>query len=194
VAKSLLQDFKKEMGAGGLFEIFEFVAERFLTAAREKNPWAIRNTNESHLLSADFQLHAFRYRERDLLVSVVGRLRKYTAMGIPSSQAFLRCQNHLLELAKAYSERVLMENFVTVIEKLENATLKPLLERLCSLYALHTIEQHSGWFLEQDYMDGAKTKAIRKVVDKLCAQLRADAEGLVAAFGIPDDCLNVRNL
>jgi acyl-CoA oxidase len=192
VAKSLLQDFKKEMGAGGLFEILEFVAERFLTAAREKNPWAIRNTNESHLLSAEFQLHALRYRERDLLVSVVGRLRKHIGMGLASHHAFLRCQNHLLELAKAYSERVLMENFVAVIEKSENAKLKPLLERICSLYALHTIEQHSGWFLEQDYMDGAKTKAIRKVVDKLCAQLRDDAEGLVAAFGIPDDCLNVR--
>ncbi len=191
VAKSVLSDFQKELGEGGIFGFAEFLAERFLSAAREKNPWAIRNTNESHLLSTDFHLHAFRYRERDLTVSVAGRLRKHIGRGLAPQQAFMRCQNHLIVLAKAYGERVVMEQFAEVVDKCADVTLKPVLKRLCSLFALHTIEANASWYLEQDYMDGSKTKAIRNVVDKLCAQLRDEADGLVAAFGIPEDCLNV---
>jgi acyl-CoA oxidase len=40
-------------------------------------------------------------------------------------------------------------------------------------------------------MDSSKTKAIRNVVDKLCAQIRNEADVIVDAFGIPEDCLNV---
>lgn len=191
VARGVLHDFKKEIGEDGIFGMVQFVSDRFMTAVREKNPFAIRNTNEQHLLSSEFHLHAFRYRERDLTVSVAGRLRKQIGRGMAPFQAFLRCQTHLLELAGAYTERVVLEQFVKVVENCKDEALKTILHRTCSLYALHTIESHKGWYLEQDYMDGSKTKAIRKVVDKLCAQLRDEAAPLVDAFGIPDDCLRV---
>ena len=35
-------------------------------------------------------------------------------------------------------------------------------------------------------MNGAKTKAIRRVVDELCEEVRVDALGYVEAFDIPD--------
>ena len=189
VARGVLHDFKKELGEGGIFGMVEFVADRFMTSVREKNPFAIRNTNEKHLMSSEFQLHAFEYRERDLTVSVAGRLRKHIGRGMAPFQAFLRCQTHLLELAEAYTERVVLEQFIEVVDACEDKDLKTILIRTCSLYALHTIESHKGWYLEQDYMDSFKTKAIRKVVDKLCGQLRDEAVGLVDAFGIPEDCL-----
>lgn len=190
VARGVLNDFKEEMGDVNLFSVLEFVADRFMTAAREKNPFAIRNTNESHLLSAEFQRHAFTYRQRDLTISLAGRLRKYIKQGITPYQAFLRCQNHILKTAEAFIEHIILEQFLDKVDNCQDEALCKMLHRLCSLYALHTIEAHKGWYLEQDYMEGSKTKAIRRLVDKLCKEVRDDAEGLVAAFGIPDHCLD----
>ena len=60
---------------------------------------------------------------------------------------------------------------------------------LCDLYALSTIESHKGWYLEQGFMDGVKTKAIRRMVDKLCKDTRGEALFLVEAFAIPEECI-----
>lgn len=38
-------------------------------------------------------------------------------------------------------------------------------------------------------MEGAKTKAIRKVVNQLCWEIRQDAVPLTDAFAIPDKLL-----
>jgi acyl-CoA oxidase len=191
VARSVLHDFRKELGEGGIFTMFEFVAARVLTAAREKNPWAIRNTNENHLLSAEFQLHAFSYREKDLSISVAGRLKKYIGSGLSVQQAFLKCQNHLIELAKAHVDRIVLDSFTKAESSCSEESLKPVLAKLRSLYALNNIEKNAAWYMEQDYMEGSKTKAIRKVVEKLCKEVRDDASALVDAFGIPEELLNV---
>ena len=51
------------------------------------------------------------------------------------------------------------------------------------------MEKNKGWYLENGYMEGVKTKAVRKMVDKLCAEVRQEAVPLVDAFGIPSSCL-----
>jgi acyl-CoA oxidase len=38
-------------------------------------------------------------------------------------------------------------------------------------------------------MEGVKTKAIRKMVNQLCWEVRQDSVPLVNAFKIPDQCL-----
>jgi acyl-CoA oxidase len=38
-------------------------------------------------------------------------------------------------------------------------------------------------------MEAVKTKAIRKMVNQLCWEIRPDAVSLVKAFDIPDSCL-----
>ena len=65
---------------------------------------------------------------------------------------------------------------------------------MCSLYALSTIEKHKGWYLEANYLEGVKTKAIRREVDALCAELRWEAGALVEAFGIPDELIGAQIL
>lgn len=188
VAKGVLSDFNKELSAG-FMAMVNFAAEQFITSVRDKNILARNNTDEGHLLDHEFQLDAFRYRERDLTISVGQRLRKLIKRGIDPYHAFLRCQNHLLSVAEAYVERVVLEQFVEVIKQNKDTELQKTLKQLCSLYALHTIEGHKGFYLEQNYMEGRKTQAVRRVVDKLCKLLRNDAACLVEAFGIPETCL-----
>lgn len=189
VAKGVLGDFNREIVGGGFLGMINFASERFISTIREKNFVNTNNTNESHLRDSAFQLDAFVYRERDLMVSVGQRLRKFIKRGIPSYQAFLRCQNHLLEVAHAYVDRVILEQFLAQIEACEDSELKKTLKMLCDLYALHTIEENKGWYLEQGCLSGSKTRAIRRVVDKLCQETRNEAFALVEAFGIPDACL-----
>ena len=94
-----------------------------------------------------------------------------------------------MELSIAYVERVVIEQFAIAVRKTEDAECKAMLQKLFQLYALHTIDGHKGWYLENDYMNGAKTKAIRRLVGKLNKEVRADALFLVEAFAIPDALL-----
>jgi acyl-CoA oxidase len=64
------------------------------------------------------------------------------------------------------------------------------LKKLCDLFALSQIDKNKGWYLEQGYMEGVKTKAIRKLVNQLCWDIRQDAVPLVDAFDIPDKLLS----
>ena len=115
-------------------------------------------------------------------------MRKYLRRRMDAYDAFLRCQVHMINLAEAYIERVVLEQFLLAV-KAVGSDLLPVMQKLCSLYALHTIESHKGWYLEQDYIQGPKSKAIRRMVDKLCFELRKDAGALVDAFGIPEQSI-----
>ena len=50
---------------------------------------------------------------------------------------------------------------------------------------LDAIYRDRGWYLENDYLSGEKSKAIRKVLAKHYRQLRPQAHAYVEAFGIP---------
>ncbi|RYG03137.1 MAG: acyl-CoA oxidase, partial [Chitinophagaceae bacterium] len=71
----------------------------------------------------------------------------------------------------------------------EDEGLKTILTKLKQLFALSQIEKNKGWYLEEGYMEGVKTKAVRKLVNQLCWEIRTDAVPLVKAFDIPDSCL-----
>lgn len=189
VAKGVVSEFKKEFHEDGVRALLRFVGNRISTSIVEQNPFAIRNTDSAHLLSDEFHLNAFRFRERKMLFSVSQRLRGWIKEGMTSYEAFLKCQNHMIELGKAYAERIVIEQFVAQKASVEDQDLKLILDKLCALYALHTLEQHKGWYLEHDYMTGNKTKAIRRMIDQLCGELRLEAGALVKAFAIPNASL-----
>jgi len=188
-AKSLLTKFKQDFNEEGMMGILRFLAAQVVTSITELNPLTIRNTDRAHLLDREFHLDAFRFRETRLLYSVAQRLRKKIKRGSRSYDAFLQCQTHLIAVATAFVERIVLEQFAKVVEECEEPNLKAVLKKLCDLHALSTIEAHKGWYLEEDYLEGVKTKAIRRMVDELCADLRQEAGALVAAFAIPKELL-----
>lgn len=189
VAKSRLTEFKQEFSNINVFGILNYVADQAKTSIQEKNPFAIRNTDDEHLLDPEFHKNAFHYRERSVLTSAAKRLKSYIDDGMDSFDAFNLCQTHLVEVGFAYVERVVLEQFSAAIAKVADAECKTALSRLCSLFALSQMEKNKGWYLENGYMEGVKTKAIRKMVDKLCSDVREDAVPLVESFAIPASCL-----
>jgi acyl-CoA oxidase len=189
VARGVLSDFRKEFAEEGVWGMLRYLGANFATNILERNPIVIRLTDREHLLGREFHLNAFQYRERRLLSSAAQRLRALIKDGMTAYDAFLRCQTHLLALAEAFVERFVLEKFHEAIGANENEELSPILEKLCQFFALHTIEKNQGWYLGKDYIRANKSRAIRRLIDDLCAEIRPDAGALVEAFDIPRELL-----
>ncbi len=189
VAKSRLTEFKQEFSNMNVFTILNYVADQARTSISEMNPIAVRNTSEEHLLDPEFQWQAFKYRERDILTSAAKRLKRHIDSGMDSFDAFNVCQHHLVQVGFAYIERIILEQFISQVANTKDAGCKVVLKKLCDLFALSQIDKNKGWYLEQGYMEGVKTKAIRKLVNQLCWEIRQEAVPLTDAFNIPDRCL-----
>ncbi len=95
----------------------------------------------------------------------------------------------MVALAHAHVERVILEQFVEAVTSCSDPELAAVLKTLCDLFALSRIEEDRGWFLESGYIEGNKAKAIRNLVNRLCAEVREQAVPLVDGFAIPDECL-----
>jgi acyl-CoA oxidase len=189
VAKSRLTEFKQEFSNMNVFGILTYVADQAKTSLTEMNPLIVRSTDEAHLLDFDFHLNAFKYRERDILTSAAKRLKRHIASGMDSFDAFNVAQHHLIQVGFAYIERIILEQFIGQVGRTQDAGSKAILKKLCQLFALSQLDKNKGWYLENGYMEGVKTKAIRKVVNQLCWEIRQEAVPLVDAFKIPDSCL-----
>jgi len=185
VAKGLLSAFRKSFHDEGFIAVMRFLADRVSTNITERNPYVIRRTDTEHLLDQEFHLAAFNFREKDLLSSCANRMRQLLGKRMAAYDVFTRVQTHMITLAEAYIERIILEQFYQKINSIEQPDVKATLERLAQLYALHTIESHKGYYLEQNYLDGLKSKAIRRVVNRLCREVRQDAGLLTDAWGIP---------
>jgi len=188
VSKGLLTGYRQRFEDDRVFAVLKLLADR-AAGVVERNPFTTRRTESEHLRDGDFQLRALRYREEDLMASVSRRLRKRLGAGVEAFEAFNQCQEHLLSLAHAHVERLVLEQFLKGVAAVKEPGLKTVLGRLCDLYGLSCLDSASGWFLEHGLLEGAKARAIRKEVERLCAEVRPDAVALVDAFGIPDTCI-----
>ncbi|MBP4136982.1 acyl-CoA dehydrogenase family protein [Flavobacterium geliluteum] len=189
VAKNRLSEFRKSFGEMGSLGIINYVYENAKTAIAEKNPIATRRTDEEHLLDDQFHIQAFIHREKTILASAARRIKKLVDSGLEPYDAFNVVQHQMIDVAEAYLERVVLEQFQFAIQAIEDVKIKEILTKLNQLYALAQIEKNKAWYLEDGYMEAVKTKAIRKMVNQLCWDIRPDAVALVNAFDIPESCL-----
>lgn len=192
VAKGLLTEFKQSFHEEGTTAVIKYLRSRIMNTVAEYNPIYKRMTSVDHLTDPDFYNHALRYREKKILLSISNRMQKYLKRRIKPSEAFLKVQVHMMDLAKAYIERLAYKEFAKKIDSIEDGNEKNILIKLSQLFALTVIEEDKGWYLEADYMEGVKTKAIRRMINKLCQELRYEARGLVDAFGIPEELLGAK--
>jgi len=190
VAKSLLSDFKKAFKEDGNFAVLKYMGRRMTTIVTEQNPIVFRQTDRAHLTNRGFYQSAFEFHARRLVSTLAQRLRAYIKEGLSAYEAGLRCQTHMIDAAEAYVEALVLEKSLERVDGLASGSaLKGVLNKTVQLYALHTIEKHSAWYQESEYISSQKSKAIRKAVDVLCAELRPEVGALVDGFGIPDELL-----
>lgn len=189
VAKDLLTGFRQQFGDLGALGLARFAAARARRAMTERN-WVIsRKTSETHLRDPDFHDTVLDARRSDLVLSLARRIRYRIGGGMTSFDALTDCQHHALTAARAHVECEILRSMMAAERRTPSSGVAEWLERLRCLYALATIEREAAWFLEHGYLDPPKSKAIRRMVTALCAEIRPQAIPLVDAFDVPRSCL-----
>jgi acyl-CoA oxidase len=190
VAKNLLTEFNERLKGMRPSQIAAFILNHALTAIVRRNPTIVLNTFDAHLRDVKFQLGMLRFRESSTLIRGALAFRHLTLKKkLDSFSAFCRMQRELLDLSRAYIDRVVFQQFAKAIEAVADRSLRIALKRMCDLFALSHIEMNRAWFLENGALRAMKSRAITRVVDELCLEIRRDAIHYVDAFGIPDSCL-----
>ncbi|QVQ53714.1 acyl-CoA dehydrogenase family protein [Spiractinospora alimapuensis] len=197
VAKGLLTNYKQEFESLETMDAARFVAGQFLGAVIERT--TARSTIErlvtvapgrednDALFNRGWQVTMFEDRERHIVEGLARRMRKAGRSG--SAEAVNDCQDHMVSAARAHIDRVVLEAFVGALERCEDPGVRSVLEKVCDLYVLSTIEEDRGWFLEHDRLRPTRAKAVTDAVNTLCARLRPHAGELVDAFALPDEWL-----
>lgn len=188
-AKGILTNFKTEFNSDHYRDILKYLGTQLSDRLTTFNPIFTNKTDKDHLYDSEFHVNALEYKRRRLTFSVASRIQNYTKKGIPSYQAFLKVQTHLVELGKAYSEELSYKAFLDFTKTIQSNDLKFLFDKLGTLFALSEIHDNAAWYLEQGYISGTKSKAIRNRVERLCSELRPHVNTLVDGFGIPNSCI-----
>jgi acyl-CoA oxidase len=192
VAKGLLTSYRDHVGDLDSLGMVLFVADQVAgtiverTAARallDRLAAVAPGRDEGDLRDRSWQRRMFADREEHLLEGVARRLRR--ASRGDAFEVFNSAQPHLLELARAHVHRLVLEAFVAGVDACEDPAAASLLDAVCDLYALSTIEEERAWYLEHGRLTPGRSKAVTRAVDELCGELRPHARTLVDAFGIP---------
>jgi acyl-CoA oxidase len=207
VAKGLLTDYSSSFGELDQLGMVRFVAgmtvdtliertsvHKLLQRVRDALPNDSRWDQEAGLLDPAYQLDMLRWREEHLLAGVARRLKRGMDNEMDPADVFSRCQAHVIAAGKAHVERLILEAFVAKTEALPDGDTKVALNLLCDLFALSTLEEASGWFMEHGRLANTRSKAISREVDDLCRKIRPLAEDLVDAFGVPPEMLHAEIL
>ncbi|MCW2994978.1 MAG: hypothetical protein JWQ18_2473 [Conexibacter sp.] len=199
-AKNLLTDFRDQLGeldplgTASFFagQVWETVAER--SAMREvltriADDLLPGRDDQEDLASREVQLELLRWRSSHIRSGVARRLKGGIDAGRDPFSVLLDCQDHLIAAARAYVDCVVLESFAAAVGRCEDPGTRALLDRVCDLYALSTIEADRGWFQEHGRLSSTRSKAVIKAVNTLCGTLRPHATDLIEALGIPETAL-----
>jgi acyl-CoA oxidase len=194
VAKELLTGYRDHFGeldtvGTALFladQAVESIVERvggrrLLLRLRDAAP--VRD--ESGALDRDWQLEMFEWRANHLLETLARRLRRAPEADDPFA-VFNAAQDHLLTAARAHVDSVLLTAFDNAIDAVPDGPERTLLDAVCDLYALATLEADRGWIQEHGRLTAARSKGLVAAVNELCGRLRPHARTLVDAFGVPE--------
>jgi len=196
VAKELLTSYRDHFGELDMLGTIRFVAGQAFGSMLERSPLIARllaaagRDEDADWSDRGWQLSLLDFRERHLTDGLARRLRRAAGAEDPFV-VFNACQDHLLATAQAHVDRLLAEAFVAAIEDCADRDVRLLLERVCDLYVLSTVEADRAWYIEHGRLSPARTKRLATEVNRLCAELRPHALSLIDAFGVPDVALRI---
>jgi len=189
VAKGLLARFRTQIEDLSALGMVRWLVTQKAEDLIDHNPFTIRRDDEEHLRSRDLHLDLLRWREDRLLFTLGRRLQARLERGLTPFAALIECQDHALEVARAFVDRHALERYVHWVDTAPEA-VRPILEMVGDLHALATLEAEKGFLLEHRLVDPGKSRAIRSLVNTLCGELRPYAADLVEGFGLGDGVLD----
>lgn len=207
VAKGLLTGYAHEFGDMDQLETVRYVAglavetviektsaHKLLERVRDLLPGGDAWDQEAGLLDSEYHLAMLRFREEHMLAGAARRLKRGMAGEASPGTVFSQVQDHVIAVAHAHVERLVLEAFVEKLHTLPDGDDKVALGLLCDLFALTTIESDRAWFMEHGRLTGQRSKAITREINDLCRKLRPLALDLVDAWGVPPEMLRAPDL
>jgi acyl-CoA oxidase len=198
VAKELLTGYRDHFGELDLIGTARFVTDQAVETVLERiggrrllqrlSDAALGHDEEAGLLERAWHVELFDWRQKHLLETVARRLRRAASSDDPFT-VFNAAQDHMLSAARAHVDAVLLHAFVAALDELPDGPERQLLERVCDLFVLSTVEAERGWLQEHGRLTGQRAKAVIAEVNALCTALRPHALTLVEAFGIPEQAI-----
>src|SRR3954451_4110402 len=199
-AKNLLTDYRDQFGELDPLGVAQFFAGQVIGVVAERT--AVRGLlarladgllpgrdDGADLLERSTQLELIRWRQQHVLAGAARRLKGGIDAGRNPFEVLVDCQDHVVATARAWVDLVVLEAFADAVERCDDPALNAVLDRLCTLHALHRIEAERGWYQEHGRLSPTRSKAVIKHVNALCAQVRDDAELLIDAFAVPEPAL-----
>ena len=200
-AKNLLTDYRDAFGELDRLGAAQFLAGQAIGIVAERT--AVRGLlarladgllpgrdDGADLLRRETQLDLFRWRSQHVLAGAARRLKGGIDSGRDPFAVLVDCQDHVLTTARAWVDLVVLEAFADAVRSCEDPALRAVLDRLCSLHALHRIEAERGWYQEHGRLTPTRSKAVVKLVNTLCGEVREHAGLLVDAFAVPAPALD----
>src|SRR5690554_4384424 len=160
VTKALLTDYRKEwaeLDRSGVVQATARVAGEQVLEATSANlviqrlADAVRRKPEETTL-VDRRWHALMFDERTShgLVSLAMRMRAAAKGKGDQFEAFNALGDHVQFVARAYMDEWILTAFVDAIDALDDGEDKEVLQQVCDLFALQSIYDDRGWFLEHN--------------------------------------------
>ncbi|MEU1280881.1 acyl-CoA dehydrogenase [Streptomyces sp. NPDC005805] len=207
VAKGLLTDYAGEFEDLDQLGVVRYVTglavetviekasvHKLLERVRDLLPGGDEWDQEAGLLDSEYQLAMLRYREEHMLAGLARRLKRGVDQKRDPGAVFSQVQDHVIALAHAHVERLVLEAFVDAFRAVPDGGNKVAVGLLCDLFALSTIEADRAWFMEHGRLTVQRSKAISREVNDLCRKVRPLAVDLVDAWNIPPELLRAPDL
>jgi acyl-CoA oxidase len=187
VAKGLLTDYRDNFADLSPLATARLVAEQLMGSVLERiAARQVMSQFDDDVRSRAWHRSLFEDREQHVLEGLARRLRGAAKSGADPFDVFNDAQDHVLLAGRVHVDRLILDAFVRAIEGCPDEEVKALLDQVCDLYALSTIEADRGWFLEHGRITAARSKKVTSEVNALCKSLREHARTLVDGFGIPE--------
>jgi acyl-CoA oxidase len=140
---------------------------------------------KTHIMSA------LRHRAAHLLIQVAQQIQREVSGGKKYQEAWNKSLVLMARVSRAYSQLLLIRNFVEGIDQEEDGgsiglTEANVLRDLARIFALYWMERELGDFLEDNYMTGRQASLIHAGVLLLLEKIRPNAVALTDARDFSD--------
>ena len=182
-AKSLLKSMQQVLKGKkltGIVDYFNIAIEpNFALANIKPNPV----TRSDDLCNLDYLLSLFKYRALEKNYLLAKDFNNYiTNNKVKNDVALDIFSNELLIPGHAHCYHIIMSNFVGKVKECANEKLKPILTKLCIMFALcHFLDENWGDILSKDQF-----RFIKERTYEIMKEIRPDSIALVDAFDFSD--------
>lgn len=194
VGRRLLGDYSKELVNPSFKVLSRYVAERAEQTLYERSGLrrVVQQVSDigsdrrsaAWLKDTEVQRNLFTDRVRTQIAEVAEALRPVAkASQAEQARVFNENQYDLIKASKSHAQLLQWESFTEALEGIEDPETHQIMTWMRDLFALSTIEEDLGWFIEYGRISQQRARTLRQYTNRLAARLRPHAQDLVDSFG-----------